>query len=145
MNGWGARIRTWDRGTKTRCLTTWLRPTALEYRNRNEETDGAIQTLAPAKPAQAPGGIASDAAALGYAPPLSSIGTETRRPTARSAPSIGVLFGMSGALAVSLGEEEDQRDDGHDRNRGDRGPLRDVPDDRHQHGGRLGRGEDPGE
>src|SRR6266576_6124832 len=25
---WGARIRTWDRGTKTRCLTTWLRPTA---------------------------------------------------------------------------------------------------------------------
>ena len=27
-NGWGARIRTWDRGTKTRCLTTWLRPTA---------------------------------------------------------------------------------------------------------------------
>src|SRR4029077_16650589 len=29
-NGWGARIRTWDRGTKTRCLTTWLRPTACE-------------------------------------------------------------------------------------------------------------------
>ena len=27
-DGWGARIRTWDRGTKTRCLTTWLRPTA---------------------------------------------------------------------------------------------------------------------
>ena len=26
--GWGARIRTWGRGTKTRCLTTWLRPTA---------------------------------------------------------------------------------------------------------------------
>jgi hypothetical protein len=26
--GWGARIRTWDRGTKTRCLTTWLRPNA---------------------------------------------------------------------------------------------------------------------
>src|SRR6266545_1128975 len=25
---WGARIRTWDRGTKTRCLTTWLHPTA---------------------------------------------------------------------------------------------------------------------
>src|SRR2546423_10413394 len=23
---WGARIRTWDRGTKTRCLTSWLRP-----------------------------------------------------------------------------------------------------------------------
>ena len=28
-DGWGARIRTWDRGTKTRCLTTWLRPTGL--------------------------------------------------------------------------------------------------------------------
>ena len=27
LDGWGARIRTWDRGTKTRCLTTWLRPT----------------------------------------------------------------------------------------------------------------------
>ena len=27
-DGWGARIRTWDRGTKTRCLTAWLRPTA---------------------------------------------------------------------------------------------------------------------
>ena len=26
---WGARIRTWDRGTKTRCLTTWLRPTEI--------------------------------------------------------------------------------------------------------------------
>ena len=26
--GWGARIRTWDRGTKTRCLTAWLHPTA---------------------------------------------------------------------------------------------------------------------
>src|SRR5579864_7881933 len=27
-SGWGARIRTWDHGTKTRCLTTWLRPRA---------------------------------------------------------------------------------------------------------------------
>src|SRR4029077_10135361 len=34
INGWGARIRTWDRGTKTRCLTAWLRPTAREYRPR---------------------------------------------------------------------------------------------------------------
>ena len=24
--GWGARIRTWDGGTKNRCLTTWRRP-----------------------------------------------------------------------------------------------------------------------
>ena len=28
--GWGARIRTWDHGTKTRCLTTWLRPRGRE-------------------------------------------------------------------------------------------------------------------
>src|SRR4051794_14431452 len=27
-SGWGARIRTWDGGTKTRCLTAWLRPNA---------------------------------------------------------------------------------------------------------------------
>ena len=27
-DGWGARIRTWDHGTKTRCLTTWPRPSA---------------------------------------------------------------------------------------------------------------------
>ena len=27
--GWGARIRTWGRGTKTRCLTTWLRPNGV--------------------------------------------------------------------------------------------------------------------
>src|SRR4051812_12543073 len=26
--GWGARIRTWDHGTKTRCLTAWPRPRA---------------------------------------------------------------------------------------------------------------------
>ena len=25
-DGWGARIRTWDHGTKTRCLTAWPRP-----------------------------------------------------------------------------------------------------------------------
>ena len=29
---WGARIRTWDRGTKTRCLTAWLRPIERRYR-----------------------------------------------------------------------------------------------------------------
>src|SRR4051794_8669755 len=27
--GWGARIRTWDHGTKTRCLTAWPRPRAM--------------------------------------------------------------------------------------------------------------------
>src|SRR5262249_38678978 len=32
--GWGARIRTWDGGTKTRCLTAWLRPNARAERNR---------------------------------------------------------------------------------------------------------------
>ena len=24
--GWGGRIRTYDHGTRTRCLTAWLRP-----------------------------------------------------------------------------------------------------------------------
>src|SRR5919204_579148 len=41
-DGWGARIRTWDRGTKTRCLTTWLRPTICRF------------------------GVARDASALGH-------------------------------------------------------------------------------
>jgi hypothetical protein len=27
--GWGARIRTWDHETKTRCLTAWPRPNTL--------------------------------------------------------------------------------------------------------------------
>ena len=26
LGGWGARIRTWDHGTKARCLTAWPRP-----------------------------------------------------------------------------------------------------------------------
>src|SRR5205809_3355510 len=45
----------------------------------------AFRTAAPAKPAQPPGGIANDAAALGYAPPLSEYrnageaGTASRR------------------------------------------------------------------
>src|SRR5207244_1539511 len=44
---WGARIRTWDRGTKTRCLTTWLRPTICRSKCRNESHSTAA---APAKP-----------------------------------------------------------------------------------------------
>src|SRR5439155_5837304 len=49
VNGWGARIRTWDRGTKTRCLTTWLRPTVAEYRNHNDRhrKDAAALGCAP--------------------------------------------------------------------------------------------------
>ena len=31
LGGWGARIRTWDHETKTRCLTTWPRP-ITQYR-----------------------------------------------------------------------------------------------------------------
>ena len=38
--GWGARIRTWDRGTKTRCLTTWLRPNEGCGRHDNAEPTG---------------------------------------------------------------------------------------------------------
>ncbi len=29
--GWGARIRTWDHGTKARCLTAWPRPNPLGW------------------------------------------------------------------------------------------------------------------
>jgi hypothetical protein len=40
--GWGARIRTWDHGTKARCLTAWPRPNsrredALLARTRGDE------------------------------------------------------------------------------------------------------------
>jgi hypothetical protein len=28
--GWGARIRTWDGGTKNRSLTTWRRPNSIK-------------------------------------------------------------------------------------------------------------------
>ena len=28
--GWGARIRTWDGGTKNRSLTTWRRPNTVK-------------------------------------------------------------------------------------------------------------------
>ncbi len=34
-DGWGARIRTWDGGSKVRCLTTWPRPSGgqcVQYR-----------------------------------------------------------------------------------------------------------------
>ena len=30
-NGWGARIRTWDRGSKVLCLTTWPRPKGIRF------------------------------------------------------------------------------------------------------------------
>src|SRR5204863_8608807 len=49
-DGWGARIRTWDRGTKTRCLTTWLRPTALVVFPKD-----AVSAAARAKPARPAG------------------------------------------------------------------------------------------
>src|SRR5689334_4389261 len=44
---WGARIRTWDRGTKTRCLTTWLRPTAVHVPPK-----ARVNAAARAKPAR---------------------------------------------------------------------------------------------
>ena len=44
--GWGARIRTWDHGTKTRCLTTWLRP--------NDGREGIVQTSADGRAPQLP-------------------------------------------------------------------------------------------
>lgn len=35
--GWGARIRTWDGGTKTRCLTAWLRPNRADRLARHAQ------------------------------------------------------------------------------------------------------------
>src|SRR5262245_21777815 len=58
-DGWGARIRTWDRGTKTRCLTTWLRPI-----NRCGRLI-VRTTVTRAEPARPLDGVASDASALG--------------------------------------------------------------------------------
>ena len=55
LDGWGARIRTWDRGTKTRCLTAWLRPTGaasigaspeLRSRSANRKTSATIASTA---------------------------------------------------------------------------------------------------
>src|SRR5580765_6875105 len=48
---WGARLRTWDRGTKTRCLTTWLRPTTP-----------SLPSVAAARPTPPDGGRAGEAA-----------------------------------------------------------------------------------
>src|ERR1044071_6153394 len=31
LGGWGARDRTWDDGTKARCLTAWLRPNSRPF------------------------------------------------------------------------------------------------------------------
>src|SRR5262245_40203494 len=31
VHGWGGRMRTYDRGSKVRCLTAWPRPTAERF------------------------------------------------------------------------------------------------------------------
>src|SRR5205085_2011562 len=134
VNGWGARIRTWDRGTKTRCLTTWLRPTAVEYRNRNDRS-----------PRCAPDGRAGEAG------PASKRHRQRRRrtwlrPTAveyrnrkeqapRGDPD-ALLAHRRGRLlcslaVIALGEEVDQRDRGDDGDGDDRGGPRQKPHDRH--------------
>ena len=60
-DGWGARIRTWDRGTKTRCLTTWLRPTKTSC----SPTSGVGRSNGQS-PLGLQVGVASDASALGW-------------------------------------------------------------------------------
>ena len=54
--GWGARIRTWDHGTKARCLTTWPRPS--ESGRRVYPAARSIRAIsggrAGARPAQPP-------------------------------------------------------------------------------------------
>src|SRR3954463_12369111 len=70
-------------------------------------------------PLTVPGGIESDAAALGYARPS------------------GVLLRLARVVAFALGEEIDERDGRNDDDSRDRRPLGDEPDDRDQHGRRL--------
>src|SRR5438445_10466545 len=61
--GWGARIRTWDRGTKTRCLTTWLRPITDIQSGSSPQNGGRGGEATTALTV----GAASGASALGYA------------------------------------------------------------------------------
>ena len=51
MDGWGARIRTWDVDTKNRCLTTWRRPNSDMIRRKLADTgyEGAGLPAAPPK------------------------------------------------------------------------------------------------
>src|SRR5262245_46278722 len=54
--GWGARIRTWDGGTKTRCLTAWLRPSRArkecgQVAGGRRKHRQATQALQPARSA----------------------------------------------------------------------------------------------
>ena len=92
IDGWGARIRTWDHGTKTRCLTTWPRPSesvsiggrcraepgqfAIPRRrsnasatlNRSGEPRRSLRTEAPALPAAAAASSSKSPYTAGPAP-----------------------------------------------------------------------------
>ena len=48
VGGWGARIRTWDHGTKTRCLTTWPRPSEMPGRSVCHSQAAGIPIMRPA-------------------------------------------------------------------------------------------------
>ena len=43
---WGARIRTWDHGTKTRCLTAWPRPRAMPNSSGGRRRDRRARATA---------------------------------------------------------------------------------------------------
>ena len=48
--GWGARDRTWDDGTKARCLTAWLRPNRYPYR-KGPQLSPKGRTISTGRPA----------------------------------------------------------------------------------------------
>src|SRR5579863_5258724 len=97
---------------------------------------GVSLTLPRPEMAGAPGfepGIAGPKPAalpLGYAP----LGAEYRRDPSRRPPR---------SVLIALREQDHERDDGDDRDGGDRGPLDDEEEDRDEHGERLRGREDP--
>src|SRR3954470_24990500 len=66
-------------GPKPAALPLGYAPPRSSIGSETTAHRAALQTAAPAKPARPPSGIASDAAALGYAPPYPSIETRPHR------------------------------------------------------------------
>src|SRR5581483_7376546 len=123
IGDWGARIRTWDHGTKTRCLTTWPRPrapptlTAIgeDVEQGHEREDHHRDDRRPEDDEGEDGG---------------ERGEELRdREDPRD------LMAAVGARSPAGGEVEDDRDDGERED----GEARDVVEDRHED--RLDRGD----
>ena len=78
LDGWGARIRTWDHGTKTRCLTTWPRPSARE----GQSTRCYLRSSSSATRASAAHATTAAAASTTSAPASTGTSTTTSCETA---------------------------------------------------------------